>query len=88
MDQAEDHGPVALLLERLPYHLHAAFLGAIAAEAAGNREAADRAYAAAVVPARRLLRTAGYASDANLLDPAWDEVLLEAARLAVRARRS
>lgn len=88
MDTDTDRGPIALLCERLPYHLHATFLGALAAEAAGNREVADRAYAAAVVPARRLLRTAGYASDADVLNPAWDEILLEAARLTVRARRS
>jgi len=61
-------GPIALLCERLPYHLHATFLGALATKAAGSREAADRTYAATVGPARRLLRTAGHASDADLLN--------------------
>jgi hypothetical protein len=79
---------VALLVRELPYHMHARFLGALISLALGNRAETTAAYVPAAAAARQLLREAGLATDADLLDLQWDEVILDGARLRVQVARN
>jgi hypothetical protein len=77
---------VAALAAHRPYHLHAALLDALAA-AAGDPDEARLAFRAAALPGWRPVRDAGLVPADESPGLEWAEILLEAARLAVRERR-
>ena len=78
---------VAFLATELPYHVHARLLASFVATALGDDVDARRTFASAAATARQLLLGAGYATDADVLDPRWDEIFLDAARERFRAAR-
>jgi hypothetical protein len=72
----------------LPYHLHVGFLSSLIAATLGDGDGARGGYARAAAAGRRLLRQGGFATELDVLELTWDEVILEAARLRVRAARN
>lgn len=76
------------LAVEMPYHLHVGFLSSLIAATLGDGDGARSAYVRAAAAARRLLHRGGFATASDVLDLAWDEVILEAARVRVRAARN
>jgi hypothetical protein len=88
LDPATRARAVAFLVDQLPYHLHARFLAALVALSMGDYARAGAVHGPVAALGRQLLLRGGFATDQNVSDLAWDDLILDATRQRFRAARS